>query len=128
MQQWLKVFIGRDSRETEAFRVAEFSLMLCNGSHPAVRRLTPGVVNRATGKILRWMEWLADDDAGGLPETWIWLEGWSRKPAQELPKACHYTGGGPRFPQWRHVDYADLGLREFELAERGPRATAGSMP
>lgn len=104
------------------------SLMLFNNSHPAVRRLTPDVVNRATGKFLHRMEWLADDDIGGLPETWNWLEGWSQKPARGLPKAIHYTRGGPWFPQWRGVGYADLWLRELELAERATRAITGSIP
>jgi hypothetical protein len=88
------------------------SLMLFNCEHPAVRALTPELVNRESGAYLHRMQWVADQDIGALPVEWNWLEGWNDKPAHGLPKAVHFTRGGPWFDNWRHVTYGDLWLRE----------------
>ena len=84
------------------------SLMLFNCVHPAVRRLTPDIVNRTSGAYLHRMQWVADEEIGALPCDWNWLEGSDRKPAQGTPKAVHFTRGGPWFQNWRNVDYGDL--------------------
>jgi hypothetical protein len=84
------------------------SLMLFNCGHPAVRRLTPEVVNRESGAFLHRMQWVADEEIGALPLEWNWLEGWNRKPAHGTPKAVHFTRGGPWFENWQDVDYGDL--------------------
>jgi len=94
------------------------SLMLFNCEHPAVRTLTPDVVNRETGAYLHRMQWVADEDIGALPVDWNWLEGWNEKPAQGTPKAVHFTRGGPWFKEWQAVDYADLWLAERAAMER----------
>ena len=88
------------------------SLMLFNCAHPAVRKLTPELVNRESGAYLHRMQWVADGDIGALPTEWNWLEGWNEKPAQGTPKAVHFTRGGPWFDQWKNVDYGDLWLAE----------------
>jgi hypothetical protein len=88
------------------------SLMLFNCAHPAVRKLTPELVNRESGAYLHRMQWVADGDMGALPTEWNWLEGWNEKPAQGTPKAVHFTRGGPWFDQWKNVDYGDLWLAE----------------
>jgi hypothetical protein len=88
------------------------SLMLFDCQHPAVRRLTPEIVNRESGAFLHRMQWAADDEIGALPVEWNWLEGWNRKPATGAPKAVHFTRGGPWFERWRNVDYGDLWLAE----------------
>jgi hypothetical protein len=88
------------------------SLMLFNCAHPAVRKLTPELVNRESGAHLHRMQWVADGDIGALPTEWNWLEGWNEKPAQGTPKAVHFTRGGPWFEQWKNVDYGDLWLAE----------------
>jgi hypothetical protein len=88
------------------------SLMLFNCSHPSVRSLTPEVVNRESGAYLHQMKWAADDEIGGLPLDWNWLEGWSEKPVRGEPKAVHFTRGGPWFEQWRDVEYGDRWLAE----------------
>ena len=62
------------------------SLMLFNCDHPAVRALTPEVVNRESGAYLHRMQWVADEDIGALPVEWNWLEGWNEKPASGTPK------------------------------------------
>jgi lipopolysaccharide biosynthesis glycosyltransferase len=90
------------------------SLMLFNCAHPAVRKLTPDLVNRESGAYLHRLQWVSDDDIGALPIEWNWLEGWNEKPAGGTPKAVHFTRGGPWFENWKHVDYGDLWLAEHE--------------
>ena len=86
------------------------SFMLFNCAHPATRKLTPELINRQSGAYLHRLQWADDDEIGALPETWNWLEGWSEKPRDGLPKAVHYTNGGPWFKDWQDVEYADLWL------------------
>jgi hypothetical protein len=84
------------------------SLMLLNCDHPAVRTLTPEVVNAQTGAYLHRMQWVADEDIGALPVEWNWLEGWNEKSESGSPKAVHFTRGGPWFAEWQNVDYGEL--------------------
>lgn len=93
------------------------SLMLLNCAHPSTRRLTADVVNEKSGAYLHRFEWAADEEIGALDKSWNWLEGWYRKPPHGLPKAIHYTRGGPWFTNWRHVDYAAEWLNEYALTE-----------
>jgi hypothetical protein len=88
------------------------SLMVFNAGHPSVRQLDLDAVNTQSGAYLHRMAWAADNEIGGLSETWNWLEGWSETKAT-LPKAIHFTRGGPWFEQWRHVQYADLWWSEL---------------
>lgn len=94
------------------------SFMVFNGSHPDVRALTPDVVNAAAPADLHRFRWVRDDkDIGGLAPTWNFLVG-EYDPLPETPKAIHYTNGGPWFPDWGSVDYADLWMAERQrLAE-----------
>ncbi len=46
-----------------------------------------------------------------------WLEGWNEKPASGLPKAVHYTRGGPWFKDWQDVDYGDEWRAEARAIE-----------
>jgi hypothetical protein len=95
------------------------SLMLFNCEHPAVKRLTPEVVNRETGAYLHRMQWVADEDIGSLPVEWNWLEGWNEKPAKGTPKAVHFTRGGPWFDNWKNVDYGELWIAERDAMSKG---------
>lgn len=88
------------------------SLILWNCAHPSNRAVTAQVANQETGAFLHRFHWLKDEEIGAIPETWNWLEGWSRKPEKGAPKGIHYTRGGPWFPNWQNVDYADLWLAE----------------
>ena len=99
------------------------SLVLYNCGHPANAALTPELVNRESGAFLHQFQWLDDDLIGTLPETWNWLEGWCEKPADEVPKAVHFTRGGPWFEEWQGVDYADLWFAELGVFQ-APPATA----
>lgn len=96
------------------------SLMLFNCAHPSVRQLDIERVNRESGAYLHRMAWAADDEIGGLPETWNWLEGWSEQRPGETPKAIHFTRGGPWFPEWRDVAFADLWREALEKAVHDP--------
>lgn len=54
---------------------------------------TVDAVNTRTGLWLQGLSWLDDDEIGGLPERWNWLEGWS--PGGVTPNIVHYTRGTP---------------------------------
>jgi hypothetical protein len=93
------------------------SLVLYNCAHPANRALTPEVVNNQSGAYLHRFQWLDDDLIGAVPETWNWLEGWNRPPAEGHPNVVHLTRGGPWFEQWQDVEYAQLWLAEAAALE-----------
>jgi hypothetical protein len=99
------------------------SLMLINCGHPAVRALTPDVVNTESGSYLHRFQWLDDSAIGALPVEWNWLEGWNATPVGGMPKAVHFTRGGPWLEQWRNIEYADLWLAERD-AMMGARASS----
>lgn len=94
------------------------SMVLYNCGHPANAGLTPDVVNRRSGAFLHRFQWLDDDLIGAVPESWNWLEGWSRKPLYGTPHAVHFTRGGPWFEDWRNVDYAELWRAERDRHDR----------
>ena len=100
------------------------SLMLFNCEHPAVKALTPDVVNLETGAYLHRMQWARDEDIGALPITWNWLEGWNEKPAKGTPNVVHFTRGGPWFAEWQNVDYGDLWLEERDALARASSSAA----
>jgi lipopolysaccharide biosynthesis glycosyltransferase len=90
------------------------SFMLFNNAHPAVKALTPEVVNRESPAFLHRFAWIGDDHLiGELPLAWNFLEGEYPRPAQ-TPHAIHFTNGGPWFPQWQNVEFGDLWRAERE--------------
>lgn len=101
------------------------SFIIFNGRHPAVKALTPDVVNRATPAYLHRFGWIEDDkDIGALDLKWNFLVGEYEKP-DITPSAIHYTNGGPWFPQWTDVDYGDLwqaALDDILMKEAAERA------
>jgi len=97
------------------------SFVLFNGANEHVRALTPSVVNTAEPSYLHRFEWVPDDDLiGGLSLDWNFLEGEYPVPAT-VPRAIHFTNGGPWFEEWSNVSYADL-WREEEQRVRGSAA------
>ena len=94
------------------------SLMLFNCGHPDTARLTPDVVNREPGSYLHQMRWTDDALIGALPNDWNWLEGSDGGFPGELPRAIHYTRGGPWLEQWRSTRFANLWLAEREAMQR----------
>ena len=69
------------------------------------RALTKYALNNMSKEWLHRLGWLDDDEIGGLPEAWNWLEGTS-DPAI-TPKLVHYTRGTPDFPGYADSAYAD---------------------
>lgn len=91
------------------------SFMIFNCRHPDVAALTPAVVNSATAAFLHRFEWVSDDSAiGALELDWNFLEGEYAKP-ERLPRAIHFTNGGPWFDEWKDCDFADLWNQERDM-------------
>lgn len=91
------------------------SFMVFNCDHPDVKSLTPAVVNSATPAYLHRFDWVSDESAiGALEFDWNFLEGEYPKPAA-LPRAIHFTNGGPWFNETQTCDFADVWLRERDL-------------
>ncbi len=90
------------------------SFIAFNGAHPAVKALTPAVVNSAEPAYLHRFTWLDDKDIGTLDLGWNFLVGEYPKP-KAVPSAIHYTNGGPWFENHVDVDYGDLWSAEREL-------------
>jgi len=97
------------------------SFMAFNGSHPAVKALTPAIVNAAAPAYLHRFEWVDDGSIGELDLTWNFLEGEYPVPAVP-PAAIHFTNGGPWFVAWRDVSFADIWLREEALYLQGAQS------
>ncbi|TVV72102.1 glycosyltransferase [Sphingomonas solaris] len=94
------------------------SMMLFNGCNPYVRALSPRLVNSASPSYLHRFGWVPDELIGTIDLEWNFLEG--EYPAPDAtPAAIHFTNGGPWFPEWQSVDYADL----WRAEERRYRAS-----
>lgn len=89
------------------------SFMVFNLAHPAVRALTPDVVNTQTPAHLHRFGWLEDNQIGSLDKGWNYLEGWY-PPHYGLLKAVHYTRGGPWFDRMNECDFADEWKSEYK--------------
>ncbi|MCO5546753.1 hypothetical protein L7F22_000189 [Adiantum nelumboides] len=96
------------------------SMVLYNCSHPKNKVLTPAVVNAQSGAFLHRFMWLEDKDIGSIPFTWNFLVGHNEMPrgSSTLPKAIHYTSGGPWFEAWQNCDYAQEWLQERDEYRR----------
>ncbi len=100
------------------------SFILFNLAHPDVRALTPAVVNRVSPAFLHRFQWIAKDEhIGALDLDWNFLEGEYPRP-ETTPRVIHYTNGGPWFPEWQTVDFADLWLAEEAAYRASPMAKA----
>lgn len=98
------------------------AFMLLNCGHPAAKRLTLRSVNHSIKQYLRCMAWAEDDEIGELPEEWNWLEGQQDKLLEGLPKAIHYTKGGPWLKNRRgYIEYEDLWTTEHKEMMNGTR-------
>jgi lipopolysaccharide biosynthesis glycosyltransferase len=86
------------------------AVMLFNCNHPANDRLTLDYVNDLPGRDLHAFSWLEDDQIGELPESWHWIAGYSsliKGMHAAEPALIHWTEGGPWFPNFRNVPYAN---------------------
>jgi hypothetical protein len=90
------------------------SFILFNGRHPAVKSLTPALVNSAEPAFLHRFTWADDADIGALDIGWNFLVGEYPK-AASVPAAIHYTNGGPWFENHTGADYGELWIAEREM-------------
>lgn len=88
------------------------SLVLWNCAHPSNQNLTVDDVSLKPGRWLHGFQWLKDEEIGGLPEEWNWLEGHSATTVQ--PKNVHYTRGAPWMPGYENSAYSQE-WRAYEL-------------
>ncbi len=102
------------------------SMVLFNCGHPANAVLTPDMANSQPGSFLHRFGWLTDDSLiGSIDREWNHLVNWSEPLVDgRLPKAIHYTEGGPWFPDYRQTGFSDewlCYLREYESKLSEPR-------
>ena len=88
------------------------SFIVFNCSHPSTKKLTVENVNSETGAYLHQFKWCKDEEIGSLDERWNWLEGWTSNHNDLKPFAVHYTRGGPWFPEWQDVEFANEWQKE----------------
>lgn len=69
-------------------------------------------VNSKDGAWLHQYEWLGENQIGNISEGWNWISG-----TDEVPKAVHYTEGGPWFPGYEKCEYGHLWLSELNHME-----------
>lgn len=97
------------------------SFVLWNCAHPKNKYLSLQNVNSLPGGGLHAFSWLEDKDIGSLPSGYNWIEGNSPNISAyqgARPDVIHYTLGGPWFPEYQDVAYADLWTEEFEIWQR----------
>jgi len=95
------------------------SFVLWNCGHPKNAAITPERVNFLTGKDLHSFCWLLDSDIGALPFTYNYIPGTSPELGVNVkPDVIHYSDGGPWFPKYRDVTYAEEWSHEFESWQR----------
>jgi lipopolysaccharide biosynthesis glycosyltransferase len=80
------------------------SVMLLNCGHPAVRKLTPGYVTRATSQHLHRFDWLDQNLIGELPRDWNHLV--SEMPRTDHAALAHYTLGVPGFDHYVDCEHS----------------------
>jgi len=82
------------------------SAILFNCSHPSHKQIE---VNNETkdGKWFHRFGWLDDSEIGRISHEWNWLVGWYREPEDGIPKALHYTEGGPWFEEYKDCEYSE---------------------
>ncbi|CAL4949999.1 unnamed protein product [Urochloa decumbens] len=93
------------------------SMVLFNCGHPKnVAALTPEAVSTRSGAYLHRFMWLDDDEVGEVPFVWNFLVGHNRVDPDDvagtMPRAIHYTSGGPWFERYRDCEFADLWVKE----------------
>ncbi|KAK9095655.1 hypothetical protein Scep_027124 [Stephania cephalantha] len=97
------------------------SMVIYNCGHPKNKILTPQLVSSQTGAFLHRFMWLNDDEIGSVPFAWNFLVGHNEVDVSDprtLPKAIHYTSGGPWFESWKDCEFALEWISEMEEYKR----------
>jgi lipopolysaccharide biosynthesis glycosyltransferase len=89
------------------------SVMLFECSSWPIKKLTPEVVNTATGKYLHQFEWTTEERIGELPKEWNHLVG--EYDPNPNAKIVHYTLGTPCFNEYRKQEWASEWFKEKDL-------------
>ena len=86
------------------------SVVLWNCAHPSNEKVTVDSVNNPNfdGAYFHRFSWLKDEEIGELPCDWNWLVGWYKKD-DGVPRAIHYTEGGPWFKNYRNCEFTKIG-------------------
>ena len=84
------------------------SMIVWNCEHEDNKTVDLDFVNSSTGQQLHRFSWIKDKDIGKLNPEWNWLGGWYQECRDGMPKAIHYTEGGPWFEEYKNCEYADL--------------------
>ena len=80
------------------------SLIMFNMEHPDNLKLTPEMVNSATGTFLHGFGWVSSPDLiGEIPPQWNYVAGVTQG---DEPAAIHYTEGGPWFLEYKECPFA----------------------
>ena len=87
------------------------SLILWNCGHPSNIALSTQTVNEKSGSYLHRFNWLNDNEIGDIDLRWNWLVNWYTS-TDEVPKAIHYTEGGPWLENYKNCEYANLWIDE----------------
>lgn len=88
------------------------SVMMMNCSR--CKALTKEYVNTATGLELHQFKWLESEELiGELPRDWNYLVDYYKY--SDEAKLVHFTEGGPYFPDFSQVDYADEWYSEYSI-------------
>lgn len=85
------------------YRRKNWSSLMALNVHKC-RDLTKYAVNNQPGAWLHGLLWAPDEEIGGLPEEWNWLEGWSDPEID--PKIVHFTRGTPDMKGCEDAAYA----------------------
>jgi lipopolysaccharide biosynthesis glycosyltransferase len=78
------------------------SMILWNCNHSSNKKLTIETINTCDPSYLHQFKWLKNDEIGEVPVEWNWLVGWN---TGSIPKAIHYTEGGPWFDNYKDCEY-----------------------
>ncbi len=84
------------------------SFMIFNNAHEDCKKLTPEVVNTASGQYLHQFEWT--DSIDRIPDKYVFTEGMSDE--DKRYHAVHYTRGGPWIKDMDCSDISQLKLYE----------------
>lgn len=101
------------------------SMILWNCEHPSNKKLNPDAVNNKPGQFLHQFKWLDDSEIGHIPVDWNWLSDWYIQGKDGIPKAIHYTQGGPYFKEYYNCalskewkdEYRIMTKREFLITD-----------
>ena len=89
--------------------------MIFNNAHEDCKKLTPEVINTASGKYLHQFEWT--DKISEIPEHFIATEGFDNTDTKWRPSGIHYTRGGPWIKDMDTSEITYLNIYEKLLAK-----------